>query len=93
MSFINVRLQSASQPDVPAAMAEVRTARCVRELRCQLAQRWDVRSCIIVLRSTTGAKVLLDSEMLVENMTVEVSLQGQDTEDQTRRLIEGIRPP
>ena len=34
-------------------------------------------------RSTTGAKVLLDSEMLVENVTVEVSLQGQDMGDQT----------
>ena len=34
-------------------------------------------------RSTTGAKVLLDSEMLVENFSVEVSLQGQDMDDQT----------
>ena len=34
-------------------------------------------------RSTTGAKVLLDSEMLVENVTVEVSRQGQDMGDQT----------
>ena len=88
MSFINVLLQS---PDEPAATAEVRTARCVRELRCQLAQCWDVRSSIIILRSTT-AKLLLDSEMLVENMTVEVSLRGQDCQDaQTRHHIQAMR--
>ena len=49
MSVINVRLQSASQPDVLVAMVEVRTARCVCELCCQLEQHWDVRSCMIVL--------------------------------------------